>query len=458
MLTETSVPSDSLPSRISNMSLEDDTPTPDNGFYVLVTGANSGLGLGIGTRLIDEFLQTRPQSESLVLIITTRDQRKGEATIEKLKRHLRKVIRHHEQTLPGIAQVLQNRVYFRQERLDLLSLVSVQKLSKKLRETTPKLDVVICNAGIGGWTGVNWLGATWTILTTWNKALTWPTFKISGKGWTAKPQIQADKKVEEEAPLGEVFCANVFGHYLLGHYLAPLLARHAASEKTRGRLIWVSSLEAYEHVLDMDDMQGILSDMPYEVTKRVTDALAITSTLPETSQEVDRYLDHSGESGKTTKPRLYVTHPGICGTSIMALPLMLEYCMLAAFYLARLFGSQWHTVTPEKGATAMVWLALASQDTLDNMEAKEGVGKWGSATDAWGQERVERTEVAGWGWGGKLGEYKRKGRDPFAKDLTKESQARFVDTGRRCWEEMEKLRIQWEAQLQRAGVAVQMDG
>jgi len=420
---------------------------------------HSGLGLGIGTRLIDEFLQTRPQSESLVLIITTRDQRKGDATIEKLKQHLRKVIRGHEQTLPGIAQVLQNRVFFRQERLDLLSLVSVQTLSKKLRETTPRLDVVICNAGIGGWTGINWLGATWTILTTWNKALTWPTFKISGKAWVAKPQIPADKKVEEEPHLGEVFCANVFGHYLLGHYLAPLLAKHGVSEKTRGRLIWVSSLEAYEHVFDLDDLQGITSDMPYEVTKRITDVLAITSTLPSTSHEVDRYLDHpSDASGKTTKPRLYVSHPGICGTSIMALPLILEYCMLAAFYIARWCGSQWHTVTPEKGATAMVWLALASQDTLDNMEAKEGVGKWGSATDAWGQERVDRTEVAGWGWGGKLGEYKRKGRDPFAKDLTKESHERFVNTGRRCWEEMEKLRIEWEGRLQRAGVGVEMDG
>jgi 3-keto steroid reductase len=77
--------------------------------------------LGIGTRLIDEFLQTRPQTESLVLIITTRDQRKGDATIAKLERYLRRVCEKHEHALPGIANLLQNRVYFRQERLDLLS-------------------------------------------------------------------------------------------------------------------------------------------------------------------------------------------------------------------------------------------------------------------------------------------------------------------------------------------------
>jgi 3-keto steroid reductase len=369
---------------------------------------------------------------------------------------LRKVIRGYEEKLPGIAQVLQNRVYFRQERLDLLSLVSVQKLSKKLRETTPKLDVLICNAGIGGWTGIDWPRAIWSILTRWSTAVTWPTFKKSGLGWLAKPQIPAEKKVEEP-PLGEVFCANVFGHFLLGHYLAPLLAKHTKRENTRGRIIWVSSLEAYEPVFSTEDIQGIASDMPYEATKRLTDAMAITSTLPSISDVVDRYLDHPQPSEKTTKPRIYVAHPGVCGTSIIVLPLILEYCMLAAFYIARLLGSQWHTITVNKGATAMVWLALADQSTLDNMEQKEGVGKWGSATDVWGEERVDRTEVAGWGWGGRLGEYKRKGRDPYAKDLTKESQERFIETGKKCWEEMERLRIDWEDRLRKAGVAVEMD-
>lgn len=405
--------------------------------------------------MIDEFLQTRPQTESLVLIITTRDERKGDATIAKLEQHLRKVIRTHEQKLPGIAPVLQRRVYFRQERLDLLSLVSVQKLSKKLRDTTPKLDVVICNAGIGGWTGVNWPRAFWTILTDWNHALTWPTYKLSGVGWLAKPQIPADSKVDEP-PLGEVFCANVFGHYLLSHYLAPLLAKHSQSDSTRGRIIWVSSLEAYDHIFDVEDIQGLASDMPYEVSKRLTDVLAISSVLPSTSEAVDAYLQHAKTDKESSKPRLYVAHPGICGTSIMPLPLILEYCMLIAFYLGRWLGSPWHTISVMKGATAMVWLALASQSTLDEMEANEGVGKWGSATDFWGQERVDRTEVPGWGWGGKLEEQPRRRRDPYAKDLTKESQERFVETGKRCWQEMERLRVEWEDRLRQAGVGVDM--
>ncbi|KAH9862565.1 hypothetical protein IAQ61_009982 [Plenodomus lingam] len=438
------------------MSPRENIATPDNGFYVLVTGANSGLGLAIGTRLIDEFLQTRPQSESLVLIITTRDRRKGDATIETLEKHLRTVISSHERILPGISQVLQRRVYFRQERLDLLSLVSVQKLCKKLRETTPKLDVVVCNAGIGGWTGINWPLAIWTILTGWKSAVTWPTFKLAGVGRVAKPQIPADKRVEEP-PLGEVFCANFFGHYLLGHYLAPLLAKHPRNEHTRGRLIWVSSLEAYDHMFDINDLQGLASHAPYESSKRLTDVMAICSRLPSTADLVAHYFDGAHDSEKTSSPRIYTSHPGICGTSIIALPVILEYLMFTAFYIARWLGSQWHPVTAAKGATAMVWLALAKQSTLDSMEGKDGVGKWGSATDVWGRERVERTEVAGWGWGGRLGETRTSGRDPYAQDVSQENQERFLQIGQKCWEEMERFRREWEERLRVAGIAVEME-
>jgi len=350
--------------------------------------------------------------------------------------------------------VLQRRVYFRQERLDLLSLVSVQLLGKKIRETTPKLDVVICNAGIGGWTGINWPRAIWSILTGWKNAVSWPTFKISGVGWVARPQIPAEKRVDEPV-LGEVFCANFFGHYLLGHCLVPLLARHPKTEETAGRLIWVSSLEAYEHMFDINDIQGLRSAVPYESSKRLTDVMAITSRHPSTANRVDQYLGHVQTTTKTRTPRIYTAHPGICGTSIIALPLFLEYLMFAAFYIARWLGSQWHPVTAAKGATAMVWLALAKQSTLDNMEENEGIGKWGSATDFWGQERVERTEVAGWGWGGRLGETRKNGRDPYAQELTQESHERFLETGRKCWEELERLRIEWEERLRVAGVSVE---
>ncbi|KAF2271572.1 3-keto-steroid reductase [Westerdykella ornata] len=433
---------------------------PGDGFYVVITGANSGLGLGIGCRLIDEFLQTRPLSESLVLIITTRDRRKGDATIVQLKKHLAEACRRSEKTLPRSSPLNERRVQFRNEILDLTSLISVQELSKRLRDTTPKLDVVICNAGIGGWEDMYWGRAVWSILTDWRNAVTWPTFKKSRVGWLTKPQIpnsEQGKKVEEPA-LGRVFCANLFGHYLLGHYLGPLLERRNASSSTRGRLIWVSSVEAYAHTFDINDMQGLASTAPYESTKRQTDLMGITSVLPSTAPLVNQYLDRPKDADDFTKPRIYVAHPGICGTGIFPMNFVFDFLMLFAFYMARWMGSPWHPVTAYKGAVAMVWLALAKQSLLDTMEAQEGVGKWGSATDWWGRERVERTEVEGWGWGGKLGEStRRKGRSPYAKALTEESRREFVETGRKCWEEMERLRVEWEGKLEQAGVGVRME-
>ncbi|KAF2749699.1 NAD(P)-binding protein [Sporormia fimetaria CBS 119925] len=435
----------------------------NNNFYVVITGANSGLGLGIGCRLIDEFLETRPHSKRLILIITTRDRKKGDATIAQLQRHLDKACRRLEKTTPGSSSATQHkhRVTFRPEILDLTSLISVQQLSKRIRETTPKLDAIICNAGIGGWEDLYWGRAVWTILTDWRNAVTWPTFKKSGFGWRTKRQIPASEKGDkvEEPPLGEVFCANMFGHYLLGHYAAPLLARRSDNEN-RGRIIWVSSLEAYTHTFDMADMQGLESHTPYESTKRQTDLMAITSALPSSTQMVDQYLCTSDDSTPTTtnkKPRIYLSHPGIVGTSIFPLNFLLDFCMLIAFYGARILGSPWHPITAYKGAVAMVWLALAKQSTLDAMEEREGVGKWGSATDWFGNERVERTEVEGWGWGGRLGERVRKGRSPHAKELTKEDREEFEETGRKCWIEMERLRVEWEGRLEEAGVGVSMD-
>jgi 3-keto steroid reductase len=395
-----------------------------------------------------------------VLIITTRDQRKGDAAIAALEEQLRKVCHRAEQRLPGVSQVLQRRVFLRQERLDLLSLVSVQKLSKKLRDTVPKLDVVICNAGIGGWTGINWPLAFRTILTRWKTSTTWPTFKLSAVGSTAKPQLPpaADGSRSQEPPLGDVFCANFFGHYLLGHYLAPLLAKRPHGEQTPGRLVWTSSLEAYEHTLDLQDLQCISKTEAYESSKRLTDLMAITSVLPSTETLVDKYLDYEQSPEKTPKPRIYLSHPGITHTPIMPLFIVLDYAWMIVCYISRWLGSQWHVVTVDKGAVAAVWLALAKQSTLDTMEQREGVGKWGSAIDVWGNERVERTEIEGWGWGGKIGETPRKfGRSPYAKALTLQSKEKFVREGEQCWEELEKMRLDWERRLDSAGVGVRMD-
>ncbi|KAL8686697.1 MAG: hypothetical protein Q9224_005366, partial [Gallowayella concinna] len=114
--------------------------------YILVTGANGGLGYAICCRLIDEFMLTRPSSHSLRLIITTRDKTKSHDTIAKLKDHIFRTRKHHKlhEKTPLVAKI-----YLQAEQVDLCQLRSVQTLVKRLIRSLPKLDTVILNAGHG---------------------------------------------------------------------------------------------------------------------------------------------------------------------------------------------------------------------------------------------------------------------------------------------------------------------
>ncbi|RAL67738.1 hypothetical protein DID88_008471 [Monilinia fructigena] len=349
----------------------------------------------------------------------------------------------------------------------------------------PRLDVIVLNAGIGGWTGINWPKAVWTVLTDMTEAVTWPSYKLADVGAMTKPQLSVSSKSAdssdgeatesltngaspEEPPLGATFCSNVFGHYILAHELMPLLSRTASSSATAsGRIIWVSSIEAQSQHLNVDDIQGLESHAPYESSKRLTDVLVLSRKLRAAGKASSSWFDCSdvrvkesrssdGEDPKERlptkliRPKMYVVQPGIFVSEIMPLNFVLVFFYRMIFYLVRWMGSQWHTIKAYTAAVAPVWVALSPDEILDTMDAP--ASKWGSATDSSGKERVIRTEVPGWGWEGKTpktidtGE-RRKGRKRDAVPLTREAREDFEVLGVKCWTEMEKLRKEWEELL-----------
>ncbi|MCJ1231972.1 3-keto-steroid reductase [Toensbergia leucococca] len=411
--------------------------------YVLVTGANSGLGFAICCRLVDEFIATRLPTQHLTLIYTTRTPSKSITTLQNLQAHLRQ--KHPTAT---------SRITFRPESLDLNSLHSVQLLARTLLATVPKLDVLLLNAGYSANIGIDWLKAIWSILTDTVYALTWPSYKIGAVGETTGPQLppsSSSSSSSAEESLGKVFCSNVFGHYLLAHYLSPLLSTPPSQKK--GRIIWISSIDLSSTHFTLTDLQGLHTPHAYESSKRLTDILAVTSSLPSTTPWTKSYLSPSSTS-QPLPPKIYLAHPGVCATNIVPLAPIMHHLMILSMYLARLLLSPWHTIKPYKGACAPVWLALAPQTALDAMEASKGPGKWGSNTDFWGEERVTRTEVEGWGYGGRVGDEEgrtRKGRMRGVKALTAEGREAFEELGRECWRAMEELRGEWEARLSAAG-------
>jgi 3-keto steroid reductase len=399
--------------------------------------------LAICRRLVDEFLSTRPATESFHLIFTTRDSRKSAATVASLHRHLNRIPPKSRQ-----------RIFFHPEHVDLTSLSSVNALAQRLLASdVPKLDAIILNAAYGGLTGLNWPLAVWSTIKNPIMAFTYPPYKLSAIGYTTHPQtrgkpppttvspIPDDNSQTPHPPLGAVFCANVFGHYLLAHFLMPLLVN---ASPHRGRIIWISTLEAYARSFSTADLQGLVSPQAYESSKRLTDILALTSTLPSTQPFVSRFSSPAHKSSRCTAagnpPNNYLAHPGICSTSFVPLPLILFYCMTMGFYLARWLGSPWHTVEPYLGACAPVWLALAPQDELDMMEGhdRQRKAKWGSSADRRGRESVRRTEVEGY-TGLRDGNGDGSGKEEIS--------AEFEELGRTCWMQMEALREEWEKRL-----------
>ncbi|OAA52954.1 3-ketosteroid reductase [Niveomyces insectorum RCEF 264] len=276
--------------------------------FVLVTGANSGIGLGICQRLIDEFVAAHPgPGAHLALIVTTRSPSKARATRVALRQHLaRRVAAAARKTRTGTPTDLHpGRIHVAGLELDLCCLPSVYAAADRLVHGTvdvfsgiddgpqhndnsfvsariPRLDSVVLNAGIGGFTGMHWGRFAWNVLTAgFVQATTYPQFKMAQRGLRVDPltgryvsaAADAHEQPEqglEDRTLGAVFCANVFGHYVLVHALLPLLRRSTVDDHhdvlpppPPARVIWESSVESVcWRYLAPDDLQGLCTDAP----------------------------------------------------------------------------------------------------------------------------------------------------------------------------------------------------
>lgn len=255
----------------------------------------------------------------------------------------------------------------------------------------------------------------------------------------------------------------------------PLLNKATASSssphaRARARIIWTSSIEPQADSLDLADIQGISSLAPYESSKRLTDLLAITDTLPSTAPanasfyrspktDTDTDADADAASESAVRPAMYVTHPGVVASPLFPLAAWMFQFYRLTMYLCRLCGSPWHPVEAYAGSAAAVWLVLAAQETLDGKTAQQT--KWGAAASPGGRLYVKPTEVDGWGWGAQAvtrDDIDREivepkmlrmavGRHPHATDATAKSRLLVEQQGTAVWKEMERLRVEWEQAL-----------
>ncbi|KAK9486286.1 hypothetical protein V1527DRAFT_464370 [Lipomyces starkeyi] len=304
----------------------------------VITGANGGLGYSIACRLLD----TIPPSVPLTIVITARYLRKAVETIKRLRAYA------PERDLISFDYVL----------LDLASVSSIDEVASQLLSRYTHIDYFFCNAGGGDFTGIDWAAAFVEVLSSPKDSVTHPHFKRERPG-----RISRDS-------LGWVFQINVFANYFLLKRISALLSG--------GRVILITSIETeIAHKFDPEDIQLIHSDQPYVDSKKNLELMH--------SAVAKRWAEEFGVL-------IYITHPGICKTSIFAAYLnwISTFGMLCLFYIARWLGSPWHVVSPYNGALAPVWAAV---DAVPEADPVDGV-VYASACDRWGRCYVKRTQYA----------------------------------------------------------------
>lgn len=418
---------------------------------------HSGLGFAICCRTIDEFLHTRPQSESLHLLFSTRDTKKSDDTLKRLNAHFQKTLKAADARMPGASLLLEPRVKIEGVLADLTKLLTVKALAQQLLKRRQRLDGVVWNAGIAGFAGYNWFEAIWKMLTKPIEASTYPDFAKIDVGALAPRQLAGYGQVHtfEEPRLGQVFTANVFGHYMLTHWLSPLMGPET-------RIVWIDSVSATKDTFDVEDLQGFGATRPYEGSKRLTDLLVLSSELPSTEKYVDSFLPVSSpasSSQRPSRPKMYLAHPGVAATGIAGLNAFMSIFMFMALYIVRWMGSPWHPIDPYKAAISAVYALISPDSQLPALEAAEGKAKWGSSCSVFGEERVARTEVDGWGYTGVVGAREPAGAvrakwPGYEGPVTEEGRKEFDGLGEKVWAKMEALRKQWEDRLG----AIKIDG
>ncbi|KAJ3268955.1 hypothetical protein HDV01_002065 [Terramyces sp. JEL0728] len=275
----------------------------------LVTGANGSVGKGICQQLIETF-------SDIHLILACRSLKNAELT---------------KQQLLDEFEIYPNQITCMQ--CDLSDTNSVFNLVQKVKDRFVVLDYLFLNAGILPVERIDLFEGVKTLIT--------------DPGYVAR--TGGDIIVQEVGQttaqgLGQVFAANVFGHYILVKEFTDLLAASGA-----GKIIWCSSTTASEtSFFSPEDFQCLEGQKPYESSKRLCELISI------------------GINAELRERNVYsfITSPGnvLSGITRGAIN---EFMFLIALMIMRILFCSGINITGYNAATSALWIAKSEPERIN---------------------------------------------------------------------------------------------
>ncbi|XP_060940648.1 3-keto-steroid reductase/17-beta-hydroxysteroid dehydrogenase 7-like [Limanda limanda] len=276
---------------------------------VVVTGANSGIGLALCERLLTEDAQ-------LLLCLACRNMQRAEAARDAL-------LTSHSDARVDLLH------------LDVGSVESVLAAAQEVRARYSRVDFLYLNAGIMPNPQVD------------RKAFFKGLFSknVINMFSTAEGILTQQDRVNADG-LQEVFATNLFGHFLLIRELEPLLCEAGHTS----RVVWTSSSNARRSAFNIEDLQHRNGTEPYSSSKYASDLLSLALSK------------HKNSQGLFSS----VICPGLVMTNLTygILPSFFWTLIMPIMWLIRIFTNTF-TLTPSNGAEALHWLFLQKPESLD---------------------------------------------------------------------------------------------
>ncbi|RSH85207.1 hypothetical protein EHS25_005014 [Saitozyma podzolica] len=382
---------------VSTRSRRSGVPAEDNRMVVIVTGANSGFGLGICNQVIRALSLppghsipiSTPQSSAtpstlrhlipsadspatsksaaastkhvpttppptLTLILACRSRTNGENAREillethdrELKERARNGMPVREGWREGLRVVI--------ETVDLDSVGGdngILSFTERIKDRYPHVTSLFLNAGLAAFKGNDYWKVAKQVFTAGPAiAFSHPEFNIEIPG-----VLTADGE------RGKVWGVNVLAGYILVKELAPMLQRSPHTLPFPPRVIYTSSATAKYDAVKAElvhDYQLVQHEATYKLSKYLGDLVMC---------QLDREL-----GGGERSVRCLTADPGAVATSIfdrgfgpwLWFQRIMKFFYWLAFALTRLIGSPYHPIDATDGATSMVYAALIDEAFL----------------------------------------------------------------------------------------------